>query len=253
MPTDETVQVSPAVRCPVRRHQHPVDDRCGGGNAPYDEVLRKVIMGVSMSLVQVSITAAATMLAVLLGGWLTVRAQDRLWRRDHERQWRDIRLSTYTEFVGAFREYVAYVLQPEARISAVPRPREPGDPMPFFDENGSRYKERLESAKTVLRLVASRTTLVRASSSMVHQARVLAAGRATHGIDNLPSSQFDALWASEREFITQARAELGLTGAIEMGPHLAGERDGRSPAEVELPDDVRREDVSPDVGQTGTK
>ena len=53
-----------------------------------------------MSLIQVSITATTTMLAVLIGGWLTVRAQDRLWRRDQDRQWRDIRLRAYTEFVG---------------------------------------------------------------------------------------------------------------------------------------------------------
>lgn len=111
-------------------------------------------MGVSMGLLQVGITATATMLAVMLGGWLTVRAQDRLWRRDQERQWRDIRLSAYREFVGAFREYVAFILRPDVQISAVPRPREPGDLMSFFDEIGTRYKERLELAKTALRLVA---------------------------------------------------------------------------------------------------
>lgn len=44
------------------------------------------------------------MLAVLIGGWLTVRDQDRLWRRDQDRQWRDIRLNAYTDFIGAARE-----------------------------------------------------------------------------------------------------------------------------------------------------
>jgi hypothetical protein len=206
-----------------------------------------------MSLVQVGITAAATMLAVMLGGWLTVRAQDRLWRRDHERQWRDIRLSAYTDFIGAFREYVAFVLQPNARISAVPRPREPGDPMPFFDEVGTRYKERLESTKTALRLVTNRSTVVRASSAMVHQARLLAASRATHSIDTLPAPQFDALWAAEREFISEARAELGLTGRIELSLYETSPADGRSDVEVELADDVRREGIASDVGEAGTK
>ncbi|MEU1589714.1 hypothetical protein [Micromonospora sp. NPDC005710] len=76
-----------------------------------------------MSLIQACVTATTTMLAVLIGGWLTVRAQDRLWRRDQDRQWRDIRLSAYTDFIGAVREYVAHVLHPAARITAVPRPR----------------------------------------------------------------------------------------------------------------------------------
>ncbi|MGC4837647.1 hypothetical protein ACLQ3D_24415 [Micromonospora vinacea] len=87
-----------------------------------------------MSLIQAGVTATTTMLAVLIGGWLTVRAQDRLWRRDQDRQWRDIRLNAYTDFIGAVREYVAHVLNPAARITAVPRPRDPGDLMPFFDD-----------------------------------------------------------------------------------------------------------------------
>jgi hypothetical protein len=90
-----------------------------------------------MSITQLSITAVTTLLAVALGGWLTIRAQDRLWRRDNRRQWRDIRLTAYTGFLTAFREYVAYVLQPPVRVVAVARPRSPNDLMPFFDEKGT--------------------------------------------------------------------------------------------------------------------
>lgn len=204
-----------------------------------------------MNLVQVGITAAATMLAVLLGGWLSVRAQDRLWRRDHERQWRDIRLSAYTDFVNAFREYVAYILQPEAKISAVRRPRSPGDQMPFFDEAGTRYKERLETTKTALRLVTDRPAVVRASSTMVHQARQLAASRATLDFNALPSSRFDALWAAEREFIAEARAELGLAGSIDPSLHEALQADDGSFVPVELAKDSGREGVSTDVREAG--
>lgn len=115
---------------------------------------------VPVGLIQTCVTAATTLLAILIGGWLTVRAQDRLWRRDQERQWRDIRLNAYTDFIGAVREYVAFILNPAARITVVPRPRDPGDLMPFFDDVGSRYRERLESTKTALRLVAGRPDVV---------------------------------------------------------------------------------------------
>jgi hypothetical protein len=156
------------------------------------------------------------MCAVLIGGWLTVRTQDRLWRRDQARQWRDIRLRAYTDFTNAFRQYVAYVLNPATKVTAVPRPRPPGDLMPFFDETGTRYKEQLESAKTALRLVTAEPAVVTASSDMIRRARALAASRATAAVDAVPSELFDALWAAEREFVAVARVELGLTGVREL-------------------------------------
>lgn len=170
--------------------------------------------GGAVNLVQMCVTTTTTMLAVVIGGWLTVRAQDRLWRRDQERQWRDIRLKAYTEFVGATREYVAFVLNPDAHIIAVPRPRDPNDLMPFFDDEGGRYRERLESTKTALRLVAGRSEVVKGSSDLVRQARLLAAARAGSGVDTMPSERFDALWGAERRFIESARAELGLPSAF---------------------------------------
>ncbi|MFI6236819.1 hypothetical protein ACIBD9_24945 [Micromonospora sp. NPDC050784] len=167
-----------------------------------------------MSVVQAGVTATTTLLAVLIGGWLTVRAQDRLWRRDQDRQWRDIRLNAYTDFIGAVREYVAFVLNPAARITAVPRPRDPSDLMPFFDDEGSRYRERLESTKTALRLVAGQVEVVSGSSELVRQARLLAATRAGSDAQALPADRFDALWEAERRFIEVARAELGLPSAF---------------------------------------
>jgi hypothetical protein len=172
-----------------------------------------------MVLIQVCITAVTTMLAVLIGGWLTVRAQDRLWRRDQARQWRDIRLRAYTEFVDAFREYVAYVLNPSTVITAVPRQRPPGDLMPYFDEAGTRYKEHLESTKTALRLVAAQQAVVNSSSTLVQRARALAASRAQLSVDALPAEQFDSLWAAEREFIFAVRDELGLVDELALPPN----------------------------------
>ena len=63
---------------------------------------------VTVSVAEVAVTAVTTLIAVALGGWLTGRAQDRIWQRDHQRQWRDIRLTAYTGYLTAFREYVAY-------------------------------------------------------------------------------------------------------------------------------------------------
>jgi hypothetical protein len=166
-----------------------------------------------MSIAQLGITAGTTLIAVLLGGILTTRAQDRLWHRDNRRQWRDIRLSAYSGFLAAFREYVAYVLQPPVQIVAVEH-RGRGDLMPFFDETGTPYRERLEAAKTTLRLVSGTPQVVEASSALVRQARWLAADRATHSVETMPPERFEQLWAAERAFVDAARDELGLAGAF---------------------------------------
>lgn len=99
-----------------------------------------------MSVAGNAISALAVLSGVLLGGWLTIRNQDRQWHRDHQREWRDIRLRTYNEFVAAYRQYVAFAVDPAARITAVPHPWAADELMPFFDELGRPYKERLEAA-----------------------------------------------------------------------------------------------------------
>lgn len=177
-----------------------------------------------MSLLQVSVTAAATLIAVLLGGWMTTRSQDRRWQRDHQRQWRDIRLATYSGYGSAFREFVAYVLQPTAHVIAVPRPAEPYDLMPFFDQEGSTYRQRLEASKTAVRLMCDRPEVVQACNAMVRRARLLAAERAGNGVDSLPAQRFQDLWAAERQFVLAARTELGLAADFEIGdrPTSAG-------------------------------
>lgn len=155
-------------------------------------------------------TAVATLFAVLLGGWLTTRGQDRHWRRDTERQWRDIRLKAYTDFLTALREFVAYLVTPAAAVTAVPRQTGTGDDMPFFDEHGTRHKERLEATKTAIRLVAGEVEVVRATDALVRRARLVAVARAAHGPGAIPNELFEELWAAEREFVRCARAEMDL-------------------------------------------
>lgn len=72
-----------------------------------------------------AITAVVTFGAVALGGWLTVRSQDRLWRQDHARQWRDVRLNAYSAFLAAFRQYLAFTLEEDSKIKAVSHPVKP--------------------------------------------------------------------------------------------------------------------------------
>lgn len=164
-------------------------------------------------VVQVVVTAAATLGAVLLGGWLTLRAQDRLWERDRARQWRDIRLERKLEFLGAFREYVAALQSPDVRIRAVPRQRPPHDLMPLFDEPG--LTQRLDSTKTAVRLVSASPQVVEASRRMVRLARAVAVARSRMAAADIPAQRFDELWAAERDFLRLARGELGLPGEFD--------------------------------------
>jgi hypothetical protein len=80
-------------------------------------------------------------------------AATRQWRREHVRQWRDIRLTAFTDFASAFRQYVAFALEPKANIGAMPHPRMPAEMMPFFDESGTPHKDKLESTALAVYLV----------------------------------------------------------------------------------------------------
>lgn len=162
-------------------------------------------------MIQTAITASATLLAMVVGGWITIRAQDRLWRRDHDRQWRDIRLNRYGDFVSAFRDYIAYVQQPDATVTAVQRPVPPHDMMPVLGDAGLSYTQRFDTAKTAMRLVTSSPQVIETSRAMVHCARDLAALRATTDPAYLPAGLYKRLWETERAFMNAARVELGLS------------------------------------------
>jgi hypothetical protein len=156
------------------------------------------------------LTAVVTLLAVALGGWVSSRGQDRSWARDHDRQWRDIRLAAFVEFVSAFRSYVAFVGEPGTHITAVDHPNRPGQRMPFFDDDGRSYKEKLEATRSAACLVAAREETVDLIQKLVDQARRVAAARADSPAGAVPQEAFTQLWSLERAFLVAARRELGL-------------------------------------------
>ncbi|WP_156161959.1 hypothetical protein [Nocardia vulneris] len=164
-----------------------------------------------------AMSALAVLCGVVLGGWLSTRNQDRQWRRDHQREWRDIRLSAYHDFVAAYRQYVAFALEPSARISAVPHPWIAHELVPYFDEVGRPYKERLESAWTGARLVFDSVETADAGLRVLTSARQVAAARANHGSEEIPPALFRELWRSQDTFVAAARKEMGL-GLVVSGP-----------------------------------
>jgi hypothetical protein len=163
-----------------------------------------------------SITGLVALIGVALGGWLSLRNQDRMWRRDHDRHWRDIRLRTYSDFMSSLRRYVAFVVEGDARIDAAPHPTVPGEQMPLFDSEGRPYKEGLEAALMAVRLVSSRLETVRACIGTVAAARQVAAARATLPASGVPSNLFEVLWAAEHEFLNFARIEVDLAALPDM-------------------------------------
>ena len=88
--------------------------------------------------------------------------------------------------------------------------------MPFFDEKGRPYKEKLEAARTAARLVAECEETAIAIARLVNLARQIAAARADTAADAIPPEMFDNLWSAERAFLVAARQELGLP-TLELG------------------------------------
>ena len=163
-----------------------------------------------MNLAGNAVTALLTLLGVALGGWLSVRNQDRMWHRDHARQWRDIRLSTYKDFLSAYREYIAYAQAPTAKITAVPHPTRDGEMMPFFDDDGRPYKEKLEATRMAVSLVSELPETRDALLLLMRRARSVAAARAVHSPGDITSEVFQELFAAHNAFVSAARRELGL-------------------------------------------
>jgi hypothetical protein len=163
-----------------------------------------------MGLAGNAITAVVTLFAVLLGGWLSVRNQDRTWRRDHSRQWRDIRLTVYQDFLSAYREYLAFVQDPAARISAVSHPRRGDDMMPFFDSEGRPHKERLEASRMAVNLVSEFPETIDALLYLMQRVRNLAAARATYAPAEIPQDLWTVLFTVHNDFVHATRRELGL-------------------------------------------
>jgi hypothetical protein len=117
-------------------------------------------------------------------------------------------LAAFNEFASAYREYIAFVLDPAARIQAAQHPRRSDELFPVFDEEGRRDRERLESASMALRLVAESPHTLRECKAIVVIARRIAAARATHSATALPSDDFHELWDAQRRFVLAARQEL---------------------------------------------
>ncbi|KPI07966.1 hypothetical protein OK074_3734 [Actinobacteria bacterium OK074] len=163
-----------------------------------------------------AITGLVALIGVALGGWLSLRNQDRMWKRDHERHWRDIRLRTYNDFLTALRRYVAFVNEANVQVTAVAHPRVPGEQLPSFDSEGRPYKEDLEAALMAVRLVSSRLETVRACIAVVAAARQVAAARATVPAGEVPAELFETLWTAEHELLNAARAEVELPALPDM-------------------------------------
>jgi hypothetical protein len=154
--------------------------------------------------------AVATLLGVLIGGWLTVWNQDRIWRRDNARQWRDIRLSAYKEFLTAYRAYFAYAQDPNSKITAISHPRRADELIPIFDADGRPYREGLEGARMAVTLVSQNPETRDAVFLVMRRIRAIAAARATRSPDDMPDELFLNLFAAHNSFMSAARNELGL-------------------------------------------
>jgi hypothetical protein len=164
-----------------------------------------------MSLVSNLVTPVVALLGVLLGGWVTVKNQDRLWNREHARQWRDARLATYKEFLDASASYVAFSIEPTSNITAMPNIRFPGLLIPVFDEIGRPYKERLDSAQQAVRLLADSNETIEAAFDVVRYARDLAAATATHSPAQAPPETFERLFAAQKALVRAFRTDIGLS------------------------------------------
>ena len=83
--------------------------------------------------------------------------------------------------------------------------------MPFFDESGRPYKEKLEVTRMTVSLVSELPETRDALLLLMQRARKVAAARAEHPVEDMPNEAFQELFAAHDKFVSAARRELGLS------------------------------------------
>jgi hypothetical protein len=143
------------------------------------------------------------------GSLLSSRAQDRAWRREEQRLWRDVRRTTYGDFTAAVRQYRLYVTGPDAWIEVWTHP-DGGRLVPGIGPEGAEYQEHMEAAFTAVQMTARIQETVDRAHLLASIARRVAVARAIYGAGHVPSDLDESLFTAERDFLNSARRDLGL-------------------------------------------
>jgi hypothetical protein len=151
-----------------------------------------------------------------------------MWHRDHAQKWRDVRLSAYEGFLSAYRALLAYILDPGSIITAVPHPTYKGDMMPYFDESGRSYREKLEAARMTVFLVTESPETIDAARFLMRRVRNLAGLRAEYEPSQIPENMFRDLFDAHDAFTAAARSELGLSTIPNLNRSGLGGEGGRN-------------------------
>lgn len=212
--------------------RHGVAGSCLNGLPRFGIISNRAIWLVSkrgqrMSILNSVVAGVVALLGVLLGGFITIRNQEKMWMREHDRQWRDIRLRTFEDFVAACRAMMAYITSTSAEITATPHPRRAGERIPHFTESGLPVREEMESTISKLRLVALMDETTIYAHRMVYALRDLAAARALYPHDEIPDNMFVQFFVAQQCFLTAARAEMGLPELPDRGRETEGARTTR--------------------------
>ncbi len=155
------------------------------------------------------LSGVLALVGVGLGGVLSLRAQDRAWRREEVRRWRDARRATYAEFVAAVRQYRAFVTGPDVGVEVWSHP-DGTRLIPGVAAEGAEHQTRMEAAFTAVQLVAQDQETVNKAHLLSSIARRVAVARAVHGAGRVPSELDESLFIAERDFLNCARRDLGL-------------------------------------------
>jgi hypothetical protein len=151
----------------------------------------------------------AALLGVAVGGLLSFRSQDRAWRREDLQRLRNDRQQAYARMAAAAREYRSYAMRRDAVIEIVSHP-DGVRLIPLFGNDGTHFKQALESAYAELKLVAVDQEIVGTAAMLARMMRRCAVARVLHD-GGLVGEKIDtAIWTAERAFIDTARRELGL-------------------------------------------
>jgi hypothetical protein len=154
-----------------------------------------------------------TLAGVIAGAGLGWRTQSTAWQRDKAERFRSERLTLYSQFLAAVRDWRAVVLSDAVTIVGASRVSRDAH------ADGGDSAILAIGREAEIGLVAESAAIIEAARSLVRSVRFIAEARATHVDSLVPTEIVQASRHSENWFIMVARRDLG-TAARDNLAHL---------------------------------
>lgn len=152
---------------------------------------------------------AGALLGVVLGSFLTFRAQKSLAIESHRLARTAAREGAYVEFLGSWRQFRRFLLTEELTVTLVPRDDDPQVSVAVIDGAAVRWDAVDRATAQVQILAASRSDILTAAESVRRAINTIAESRAVNAAGAVPAELVKQAKTAEAVFARSANLDIG--------------------------------------------